>query len=135
MKRLFALPFVVLLAIPLGGCPSLQDVGSVLSASTATVNNPVTPQMLSNVENGAIIAFAGLNAYKKSCVDLVIQQSCRQTIQSIQIYTRKIKPLLVDLRNFVRLNDQVNAVIAYNALVGLIADFKTVATANNVQVQ
>lgn len=124
---------VLALALSLGlaGC----QLGDILTASTASISNPVTKDMLYEVENGTIIAFAGLKAYKKSCVELLIPQSCRATIQQIQVYTRKLPPLITSLRSFVQNNDQVNAVIAYNTVMGLVADFKAIATANNIQVQ
>lgn len=129
MKKIAA---VLLLAFGLTGCAQLQTAFNVISSSTASISNPVTPDMLNNVENGAIIAFAGLKAYKQSCVQGAIPPSCRATIQKIQVYTRKLPPLLATLRAFVRSNDQVNAVIAYNTVIQLITDFKAVATANSI---
>lgn len=127
--RKFAL--VIALGITLAGC----NLPAIFTASTASISNPVTPTMLYDVENAATIAFAGLNAYKKSCVDLVLLQTCRGVIQKIQVYTRKIPPVLKNLRAFVRDNDQVNAVLAYNLAMSIMADLKTVAASNNVQVQ
>lgn len=136
MKRL-ALLLVVTLT--LGGCAGTK-LGDLVNVSTASINNPVTKDMLNNVENGGIIIFAGLKAYKKTCVDLVIPQSCRGVIQKIQVYTRKLRApdgsgVLASLRSFVKNNDQVNAVIAYNMAMQLMADIRTIAASNNVQVQ
>lgn len=122
---------IIPLVVALGGC----NLPAIFQASTASIGNPVTPAMLKEVEDGATVAFAGLRAYKTSCVQLAIPQSCRDVIQKIQVYTRKLPPLLTSVRAFVRNNDQVNAVIAYNAITGLIADFKTEAANNSVQVQ
>lgn len=132
MKRIIAICFALAL---LPACAQLEKARDLITASTASVSNPVTADMLNNVENGAIIAFAGLKAYKKACGDLAIPQSCRATIKQIQVYTRRLPPLLVSVRAFVRDNDQVNAVIAYNTIKQLIADFKSVAAASNIQVQ
>lgn len=118
---------ILLVALSLGGCEQLKMILDVAPKLTASVNNPVTKDMLNDAENGAIIAFAGLKAYKRSCVELAIAQSCRGTIQGIQVYTRKLEKILPDLRAFVRDNDQVNAGIAYNTVIGLIADFKSEA--------
>lgn len=125
----------IILAIALALSVAACDPIALFQASTASIANPVTKDMLYEVENGMIIAVAGLKAYKKSCVDLLVPQSCRQTIKDIQVYTRRIPPLILSLRSFVKNNDQVNAVIAYNTILGLVSSFKSVAAANNVQVQ
>ncbi len=125
---------VVILAAGLGGCEQLSMILDAVPKVTASVNNPVTKDMLNTVENGSIVVFAGLKAYKKACVELAVPQSCRGTIQKIQVYTRKLAVILPELRAFVRNNDQVNAVMAYNAIVGLIADLKTEAGKANIQI-
>lgn len=122
------------IALGVSAC-TLEDLKNVFVASTASVANPVTPTMLYDVENGMIIAFAGLNAYKRSCVAGAIPVSCRGTIRRIQVYTRQIKPWLVQLRAFVMNNDQLNAVVVYNTVMGLISGYKAEALAGNVQVQ
>ncbi len=138
MKRL---ALILLLAAFAGGwSPGSCIPEQIFQASTASISNPVTKDMLNGVENSGILIFAGLKAYKKACVDLVVLQTCRKTIQSIQVYTRKLRHpdgsgILADLRNFVKNNDQVNAVIAYNAAMQIMADIRTVAASNNVQVQ
>lgn len=121
----------IALSLSLGAC----QLGDVFQASTASISNPVTKDMLYQVENGTIVAFAALKAYKKSCVELLLPQSCRQTIKEIQAYTRRIPPILTSLRGFVKNNDQVNAVVAYNTILDLVRNFKAVATANNITVQ
>ena len=132
MKRL---ALALVLVTSLAGCANLQTALSVATASIAGVTNPVTKDMLNNTENGAIIVFAGLGAYKKSCIAGAIPATCKVTIAKLQVYTRKLPPLLIVLRSFVKNNDQVNAAIAYNTIQQLITDFKAIATANNVQVQ
>lgn len=124
--------FAALLGFTLCGCAPLQAVLDIAPKLTASVNNPVTKDMLNNVENGAIVAVAALGAYKKACVELAIPQSCRGTIQSIQVYTRKLEKILPELRAFVKNNDQVNAAIAYNTVTNLIADFKSEAGKANI---
>lgn len=130
--------FVLVLALPLGACnPAtfFSNLSTLFQASTASIANPVTPTMLYDVENGMTIAFAGLGAYKRSCIAGSIPVSCRASIGKIQAYTRQIKPYLAQLRTFVRTNDQVNAVVVYNTLMGLISGFKAEAAAANIQVQ
>lgn len=127
MKKVLIL--VALLALP--ACAQLQQLGTF---TTVGVANPVTPQMLYDAENGMILAFAGLGAYKRSCIAGAIPASCRATIQAIQGYTRQVPPLLTSARAFVKNNDQVNAQIAYNTILDLVNKAKAIATANGVQV-
>lgn len=128
MTRLIA---GLLIALSLGGCAQLQAVLQATSTIQAGAN-AVTPNMLYDVENAAIVAFAGLNAYKKSCVQKVIPQTCRAVIKNIQLYTRNVPPLLTSLRAFVRRGDQPSAVSTYNTLAQLITNIKVIAASNNV---
>lgn len=105
------------LALALSACSG--TLGGILNPQVG-ISNPVTKDMLYEVENGAIVAFAGLKAYKRACINLDIPQSCRDTIRGIQVYTRQIPPYLSQLRRFVRNNDQINAVTVFNILQGLL---------------
>jgi len=134
MKIIRTILFAAAISLPLSNCAQLQTAFEVANFTTASVANPVTPQMLNNLENGAIIVFAGLNAYRQSCVQKAIPQECRTVIRQMQVYTRQIPPLLAQLRTFVRTNDQVNAVIVYNSVANLVATLRTTATQNNVRV-
>lgn len=127
MKKVLIL--VALLSLP--ACAQLQQLGTF---ATVGIANPITSQMLYDAENGMILAFAGLGAYKRSCIAGAIQASCRSTIQSIQGYTRQVPSLLTSARAFVKNNDQVNAQIAYNTILDLVNKAKAIATANGVQV-
>jgi hypothetical protein len=134
MRAIYSFMVSAALVMPLTNCAQLQTAFEVANFTTASVANPVTPQMLNNLENGAIIVFAGLNAYRQSCVQKAIPQECRTVIRQMQVYTRQIPPLLAQLRTFVRTNDQVNAVIVYNSVANLVATLRTTATQNNVRV-
>lgn len=114
--------FLVIAA--LGGCAQLQRAEQFLSVTTASIANPVTRDRLYAIENGIVIVFAGLRAYKSACVAGNADVNCRANVKAIQVYTRRIPPLLTDLRRFVKNNDQVNAVVVYNALSGLLADVR-----------
>ena len=129
MRKLLA---ACLLALSLAGCAQLQAALQAGSLITATINNPVTPDRLNAVENTMIIAFAGLNAYKQACLKGAADVNCRSNIAAIQAYTRRIPPLLTQLRLFVRMNDQVNAIVVYNQIQGLIAAFKSTAATAGV---
>lgn len=129
MRRII---IVLGLALALSGCATAQKLFEAATTVTASVNNPVTPTMLYNVENGMIVAFAALNAYRSSCQQGLIPPSCRAIIARIQAYTRRLPPMIAELRRFVRTNDQVNAIIAYNLVVTLIQDFRAEATASGI---
>jgi hypothetical protein len=132
MKKL-ALAFILIAG--LASCAKLQRVTDVIGLVTTTTQNPISEQTLYNFENGMIVAFAGLNAYKRSCVGGALPESCKGAIRQMQVYTKKMPAVLKQVRTFVKNNDQVNAKIAYDAVVQLMAEFKSIAIANNVKVQ
>lgn len=111
---------------------ALAFVLALLVSACATVPNPVTKDTLNTAESAAVVVFVGLNAYKQSCIRRVIPQTCQTVIRNIQTYTLQLPPVLDDLRKFVKENDQVNALIAYNAAITLIAHARVTASANNV---
>lgn len=131
MKRFLILCTV---ALSLGGCagtlpPLIESIFNLpKGVLTASVTNPVTPDMMYDVENTAVIAVSGLLAYKRACIAKSIDQSCRDVIPRLQVYTRKIRVALPDLRKFFRANDQLNASIAYNEIRSLLDGFKSTAT-------
>lgn len=131
----------VILTLALGGCasipglPSLQSLQTAVQLGTASVANPVTPERLEQAENALVLVFTGLNAWKASCRNNVIPAGCRAQIASVQVYTRKLPPLLAELRVFVRKNDQVNAFVAFNTFTSLIATVKTQAAQNGVEIR
>lgn len=125
---------VLALALSLGACATVEQVTTAISVATVGVTNPVTKQDLYQIENGMIIAFAGLNAYKRVCVQGVIDASCKDVIRTLQVYTRQLPTLLANARAFVKSGDQISARTAYNALVDVYSRFKSIATANNVKV-
>lgn len=123
---------VIVIALALAGCARIQAATEVL---TSSIPNPVTRQMLYDAENTSIILLVGLNTYKRTCVAEVIPQSCRGVIRQMQVYTRQMQPYIKSAREFVRNNDQVNAKVAYDTTIGLIANVRSVATANNVELE
>lgn len=133
MKRLLA-PLLIAVTLALGGCAG-TTAGNLFQAFTVGTNNPITKDTLYQFENTMTIAFAGLNAYKKACVQGAVPVSCRTVIANLQVYTRKIPKALATVRSFVKNNDQVNAQTAYSALLDIYNNFKTAATASGVQVQ
>lgn len=123
------------LGLALAGCAQLQKVVDTTSAIVVGVNNPIGNDELYALENSMIVAFAGLNAYKRACIAGAVGSSCRDVIARLQVHTRKIPPALKRLRAFVRDNDRVNAITAYNEVRAMIDIFKAEASANGVKVQ
>lgn len=120
---------VIVLSLTLGACAGQ----SIFAPITTSIPNPVTPNMLYDVENGLTVAVTGMIAYKRLCVAKAIDQSCRGVVQTLQGYTRRAKPILVSLRGFVRNNDQVNAITAYQTIQQLLAAFQSTAALNGVK--
>lgn len=132
MKKLL---LIVVLAVGLGGCATVQKIVDTTSAVVVGVNNPISNNELYALENSMIVAFAGLNAYKRACIAGAVGSGCRDVIARLQVHTRKIPPALKRLRAFVRNNDRVNAITAYNEVRAMIDLFKAEASANGVRVQ
>jgi hypothetical protein len=122
------------LSLSIGGCAQLQTLQNIAHFATATVSNPVTPEMEAQIELGFDAAVQILLTYRRACIAGTADVNCRQNIEIIQPYTRQAKPLIVKLRSFVDNNDQVNAVVAYNQLVGLYGSLKTSAASVGMNV-
>lgn len=120
MKKL---ALVLALIVPLTGCAGISKslIGFDITASTT---NPVTPAMLGEIEEGLSAATAGLLTYRRLCLRGQADSHCRGNILIIQIYTKQAKPLILALRRFVRENDQVNAVVAFNTLRDIVLQIK-----------
>ena len=138
MKLILRLLAPALLALSLAGCVTdnlTANISTAVQAVTVGVQNPVTRNDLYAFENSMIVAFAGLNAYKKTCAQGAVDVNCRANIAKLQVYTRKIPKVLADARVFVKNNDQVNAQVAYSTAKQLYADFTALAAASNIKVQ
>lgn len=136
MRRIahFAVTFALLgiLVLPQAGCQFFKNIETFVELGTATVSNPVTRERLQKIEAGAVLVFAGLNAWRDACEAGAINESCKQQIRSVQIYTLQIPPYLKELRKFVRNNDQVNASVVFNQVVELIGIVRGKAAENGV---
>ncbi len=128
MKKFFA---IALVALSLGGCAQLQKFQDIISIGTASVANPVTKERLNQIESGVFLVFKGLNTWKQSCAQRLINADCNKQIAAVQVYTRQIPPYLVQLREFVKKDDQVNATVVWNNLSKLISTVKTQAASSN----
>lgn len=127
MKKLLIVP---LLCFSLGGCLTLQGIETAFKLGTASVTNPVTKDRLFEVETTVSLVFTGLNAWKKTCAQGLINATCKDQIAAVQVYTRQIPPYLRQLRVFVKTNDQVNATVVYNNLVTLVTTVRSQAATN-----
>lgn len=126
------------LATALGGCAGLSNfvskVETVIHLGTASVNNPITKTRLNQMESAVIVVFAGLNGWKTTCVQGLIPPSCKDQIAQVQVYTLKIPPYLVQLRTFVKTNDQVSASTVWNQIIALIDQVQADAAKNGVTI-
>lgn len=125
---------LLVVAVPMGGCAQLQAVTDGLSIVTKSVANPVTKEDEAKVELVLDTAVQALLAYRKACIAGTADKNCRENIDVIQPYTRKIKPLVAQLRDFVDNNDQINAPVVYNQLTALYNNIKNVALARGVNI-
>ena len=120
------------LTLSLAGCASLEAITNGLSLATASVANPVTPIKEAQIELALDSAVKVLQTYKQACIAGSADKNCRDNISQIQAYTRQIRPMVLQLRNFVDTNDQVNAVVVYNQLSSLYANMKSAAASLGV---
>jgi len=123
MKRLLA----ALVIVALGGCSTLQNVGTGISLVTKSVANPVTKAEEAQIELAIDAAITVLRGYKKACAEGTADKECRGNIAAIQRYTKQMPTLIVQLRTLVDSNQQLNAIVVYNQLTALYANFKTAA--------
>lgn len=124
MKKLLIIP---LLCLSLSGCITIQGIETAFRLGTASITNPVTKDRLFEIETTISLVFSGLNAWKKTCAQGLINATCKDQIAAVQVYTRQIPPFLSQLRVFVKTNDQVNAMVVYNNIVTLITTVRSQA--------
>jgi hypothetical protein len=127
MKRLAIVLVLSALSASLGGCLTLDQIETGISLTTKSIANPVTPAEEAQVELALDSAVIGFKAYKQACVAGTADKNCRDNVAQIQAYTRQIKPLVNQLRNFVDTNDQINATVIYNQLTALYTNVKSAA--------
>lgn len=119
MKRYLAILAVIVLSSGVAGCETLSTLNRI---ANTTIDQPVTRKMYRNVSNGLILATLALDSYKNNCDEKPVGDPCDAVVERMQGYARQAKPVLKNLRVFVRKNDQVNARIAYRQITSLIAD-------------
>jgi hypothetical protein len=125
------------LAFSLAGCSTLSNIETAVEIGTASITNPVTRTRLDQMESGIKLVFIGLGTWKNQCANgnlVGIEPNCKEDIGAVQVYTRKVPPYLIQLRSFVRNNDQVNATVVWNQLFDIINIVKTEAAKGGVRV-
>lgn len=123
---------IIAVALSLAACAQLQALGTGLSLVTKSIANPVTKSEEAQVELVLDSAIKALGVYKTACAQGAADKNCRANIAQIQAYTRNVKPLVAQLRNFVDTNDQINASTVYNQLVALYGNAKAFAATAGV---
>lgn len=124
MKKIL---IIIGLSLSLGACAQLQTLSTGISLATKTITNPVTKNEEAQIELALDAVIDGLRAYKKACIQGTADKNCKINIAQIQVYTRQIKPLVIQLRGFVDNNDQINASVVYNQLTALYTNIKGAA--------
>lgn len=127
---------ILALTLALGGCasPGFQALINGISLTTKSIANPVTKAEETQMEIVIDGAVNLLRTYKADCIKGIADKNCRANVTQIQVYTAKMSPLLAQLRGFVDNNDQINASVVYNQLVGLYTNAKSFASAAGVNV-
>ena len=133
MRKLMLIFPVLLL---LGGCAGLAEsvIGLPNGILTQSVQNPVSKDTLFRVESGLRVVVAGLQTYKNYCNTRPVGDKCDAVVQQLQAYSRQARPMVAQLRVFVRRNDQVNARVVFTTLKALFAEFQALATREGIPV-
>lgn len=127
-------------SLGLGGCATIDrtfgtHLSLISSTLTTTVQNPVGPAQLAEVENAYGIALSAAIAYRKlPLCSAIVQLPCsnRTVVLELQSLDRTVQAALRAARTFVRNNQTVNAASALQALEVAITDFQSVAQQNGV---
>lgn len=135
MRRINLAAALIAVSLSFGGCQFFGKLQTLQELGTASVQNPVTRDRLAKIEAGAVLVFAGLNAWRDACEAGTINATCREQIRAVQLWTRQIPPYLTELRRFVQNNDQVNAAVVFNQVVDIIGIVKGKAAENGVVIQ
>lgn len=135
MKK-FLIALVLGAGITLGGCAGMAEQALNLPSGilTQSVQNPVTRDHLYRLENGLIVGVTALNSYKKLCESGQLAANCIATVATLQAYVRRGRPLLRQLRIFVRKNDQVNARVVFDQVQMILVELRGTAAAAGIPI-
>lgn len=97
MKKL-----VLVLALILGGCGGFNPFGSI--------DNPLSPNRLAQVESAYGIALSAAVSYKRACAQRIIARAtCTPIVRVLQSYDRRAQVAIRAARTFVRNNPRLDA--------------------------
>lgn len=135
MKK-FIIALVLVSSVTLGGCAGMAEQALNLPSGvlTQSVSNPVTREHLYRLENGLIVGVTALNSYKKLCNSGQLPSNCIATVATLQSYVKRGRPLLRQLRTFVRKNDQVNARVVFDQVQMLLVELRGTAAAAGIPI-
>lgn len=135
MRKLRVLLVAASLSLSLGGCATLENIAGLPSGIlTSTINNPVGPREMADIERAYQGALGVANVYVELCRSRQIARtSCRPVVVRIQGYVAQAHAALVQLRVFVRNNDTINAMSALAAVRQAIANFQSSPDFTTVQ--
>jgi hypothetical protein len=135
-RSILAVPVLLVLGGCAGTLPSLAEsaIGLPSGILTQSIQNPVTRDTLLRVESGLRIAVAGLQTYKNYCEGRPVGDRCDAVVVQLQSYSKRARPLVRQLRVFVRKNDQVNAGVVFTTLKEIFTEFRAVATREGIAV-
>lgn len=128
-----------LLALSLAGCATIgqfldpNGVSVLVGGKSiiANVASPVGPEQMAVVDGAYRTAVVSAENYRKFCYSQPIAQlpticnNRRQVVRIFQSAYRRAQPIMVDLRAFVRANDQVSAKSVLIAAGQAISDMET----------
>lgn len=143
--RRYVLGIILLAMLP--GCTSLNafldpNGKSALiggQSIVATTANPIGPQEMAVIEGAYRAAIVGATQYRTTCYSKPIAElptmcnNRRQVIRVFQSAYTRAKPVMADLRRFVKNNDQVSAKSVLIAAGQAIADMQDAVNKVGVQ--
>lgn len=118
MKILLAL----FLALNLSACAALK-----------TVNNPLTPNNITVVEDAYGAAIAVAVTYRRTCVARLIEKSCFNTLERLKPYEAKAWNALKIAQRFVKDNPTLDATSIINLAMQAIKAFQDEQFINGVK--
>lgn len=125
MRKLL-LAAALALAIPLGACGTTDTIGSVVSAATSGIDNPVGTQTLATVEAAYGAALSAAVTYKRLCIakqTAIVGNDCRAIVLKAQAADKVAYAQILIARDFVK-NKKVNAALAIATAQKAVAAFK-----------
>ena len=116
MKRFIA---VIVFALALTAC--------------ASINNPLSPTTMAQVETAYGAALSVAVGYRDACAQRLIPPACRPIVKQIQVYGQKAQAAVLYARSFVKNNPTVDASTAIRVAQDAVAVLTTYETTSGVK--